>query len=108
MAAASDDEYADDFETDDPEAAPRPAAPEAAAAASARSSAAAPASRADDEFAEVPIEEIEIGKKLGGGGFAVVFLARWRGKQVAAKVLVDPKISDELRTEFLNELRVMK
>ncbi|KAA0172987.1 hypothetical protein FNF27_05478 [Cafeteria roenbergensis] len=108
MAAASDDEYADDFETDDPEAAPRPAAPEAAAAASARSGAAAPASRADDGFAEVPIEEIEIGKKLGGGGFAVVFLARWRGKQVAAKVLVDPKISDELRTEFLNELRVMK
>lgn len=106
--AASDDDYADDFEIDEPEAAPRRAPPVAAAAASARSGTATPASRADDGFAEVPIEEIEIGKKLGGGGFAVVFLAKWRGKQVAAKVLVDPKISDALRTEFLNELRVMK
>lgn len=96
MAAA--DAYTDDVE------------PYTAATASgiAASSASASGSTASAGYEDVDISEIEIGKKLGGGGFAVVFLARFRGKRVAAKVLVDPKISDALRKEFMDELHVMR
>jgi serine/threonine protein kinase len=97
MAAA--DSYADDFEA------------ETAGSGSATGAAATSASSGTTPtpgFEDVDISEVEIGKKLGGGGFAVVFHARWREKRVAAKVLVDPKISDALRKEFMDELHVMR
>jgi serine/threonine protein kinase len=83
MASSTEEAYEDDFVTD----------------TSASSAVGA---------AEISIDELSIGKKLGGGGFAVVFLAKWRGQHVAAKILVDPKISDDLRREFMDELHVMK
>jgi len=103
MSRAEDD-YEDDFEPE--HAAPEPAP--VAAAASASASARAAPRPASAGFEDIAIDELEIGKKLGGGGFAVVFLARFRGKTVAAKVLVDPKISDALRKEFMDELHVMR
>lgn len=48
-------------------------------------------------------EDIEIGKQLGGGGFAVVFECIYKSKKYAVKQIVDPSISEEDRQIFMQE-----
>ena len=52
-------------------------------------------------------EELELGQLIGGGGFAVVYEGYWRGRHVAMKTLFDPRVSDKLKQEFMDELHVM-
>jgi len=53
----------------------------------------------------VPLEEIELGKKLGEGAFGQVYEARWRDQKVAVK---ESLISDpESRKAFLGEAETM-
>jgi len=37
---------------------------------------------------DIDVSELEFGKRIGGGGFAIVYKAKWRGKSVAVKALV--------------------
>lgn len=46
------------------------------------------ASATEAGWEDVDFKEIELGDKIGGGGFAVVFYGKWRGKRVALKTLV--------------------
>ena len=37
---------------------------------------------------DIDYSEVELGRKIGGGGFAIVHEARWRGRKVAMKTMV--------------------
>ena len=37
---------------------------------------------------DINVTELDIGSRIGGGGFAIVYKARWRGADVAVKTLV--------------------
>jgi len=52
-------------------------------------------------------EELEIGQRIGGGGFAIVYEGHWNGKHVALKTLFDPRVKEKLKQEFMDELHVM-
>jgi hypothetical protein len=80
------------------------------------------------QWEDVNYEDVILGKKLGGGGFAIVYSGTWKGKSVALKTLVcaaslscffgctlqivcvqfDPTVDDALKTEFMDELHVMR
>lgn len=57
---------------------------------------------------DIDVSELDIGKRIGGGGFAIVYEATWRGKSVAVKTLFDPKVDDALKREFMDELHSMR
>lgn len=59
-------------------------------------------------WVDIDVSEIEIGKRIGGGGFAIVHKAVWRGKKVAVKTLFDPKVDKALKDEFMDELHAMR
>lgn len=115
--ASQEDHYDDDFEDDGPSrsssmpvarAVGESATPaSASASASAAGTDGSAGSTADVEMPFISSDELELGPKLGGGGFAVVFKARWRGRTVAAKIQVDPSASERLRRELIDEVQVM-
>lgn len=41
---------------------------------------------------DVKIDELEILEQIGGGGFALVYRAIWKGREVAVKALFDPNV----------------
>merc|ERR1711879_271552 len=43
-----------------------------------------------------------------GGGFCSVHTATWRGTPCAVKKIFDPVITEELRAEFENEVRMLR
>ncbi|ELR15977.1 Serine/threonine kinase [Acanthamoeba castellanii str. Neff] len=56
----------------------------------------------------IPIEELELGDLLGAGGFGEVYKAKWKGTEVAAKLLPrNATDSREKREAFVQEMRVM-
>lgn len=57
---------------------------------------------------DINVTELDIGSRIGGGGFAIVYKARWRGADVAVKTLFDPKVDDALKREFMDELHAMR
>ena len=59
------------------------------------------------QWTHVHPEDIDIGQRIGGGGFAIVYEGRWEGRHVALKTLFDPRVSKELVQEFMDELHVM-
>jgi serine/threonine protein kinase len=59
------------------------------------------------QWTHIDPEELEIGQRIGGGGFAIVFEGRWKGKHVALKTLFDPRVGEKLKQEFMDELHVM-
>lgn len=56
---------------------------------------------------EVPFSEVSLGALVSQGGFSVVHRASWKGSQVAIKVIVDPVITPDLRSEFDNEIAML-
>ena len=145
---AEEDYYDDDFEEYSDGLSPAKAQPVAAAAAAepapaaaAAASSAPPAARAPShttqlfaghsnaqQWEDVDFADVTLGKKLGGGGFAIVYTGTWKGQNVALKTLVsmaaglsaqgaqndghvaqfDPTVDDALKTEFMDELHVMR
>ncbi len=55
----------------------------------------------------IPYGELQIGEKLGAGGFGVVHKGTWRFQNVAIKELLDEKPSIAAAADFKNEMQVM-
>lgn len=90
MADAEDDAYSDDDDFEEEELA---AGGKKAAAAG--------------KWKEVAFDELELGEQLGGGGISVVYRCVWEGKNVAVKMTQEGGITDELLTEYKEELLCM-
>eukprot|EP01036_Dinobryon_divergens_P032656 gene32656-42296_t len=58
-------------------------------------------------WTQIDFREIELGEQIGGGGVGVIYKGYFRSQPVALKTLFDSRISDELRSEYMNELLVM-
>jgi tRNA A-37 threonylcarbamoyl transferase component Bud32 len=56
---------------------------------------------------QVDYTEVTLGEIISQGGFSVVHKAQWKGARVAAKVIVDPVITADLRAEFENEIQML-
>ena len=56
---------------------------------------------------EVSFSEVSLGALISQGGFSVVHRAAWKGSSVAIKVIVDPVITPDLRSEFDNEVAML-
>lgn len=54
------------------------------------------------------LEEVEVGCQIAQGGFSSVHHANWRSTPCALKKIFDPVITDELRAEFENEVRMLR
>ncbi len=67
---------------------------------------AAPVSGLSVSF-EIPYNELQVGEKLGAGGFGVVHKGTWRFQNVAIKELLDEKPSAAAAADFKNEMQVM-
>ena len=52
----------------------------------------------------IPYSSLGLGKKIGQWGFSEIYESQWLGVPVAVKVIFDPKITEELKEEFNNEI----
>ena len=52
----------------------------------------------------ISYSSLGLGKKIGQGGFSEIYESQWLGVPVAVKVIFDPKITEELKEEFNNEI----
>lgn len=62
----------------------------------------------DDLVPKFALEEVEVGCMIAQGGFSSVHHATWRCTTCALKKIFDPIITDELRSEFENEVRMLR
>ena len=53
---------------------------------------------------EITIDDIEIGEKIGQGGFSTIHVGKLNGTPVAIKKIFDPRLTDELLNEIQNEI----
>lgn len=56
---------------------------------------------------QLNFREIEIGEKIGGGGIGVIHRGTFRNMPVAVKTLFNPRVTDEVKQEYMDELLVM-
>ncbi|XP_033642895.1 serine/threonine-protein kinase A-Raf-like isoform X2 [Asterias rubens] len=59
----------------------------------------------DDQV--IPFEEINLGKKIGQGGFGDVHFAKWDGSVVAVKKLRVQRVSQKRLRQFQDEVKVL-
>jgi len=62
----------------------------------------------EDGLPTFTLEDIELGYQIGQGGFSSVHHAVWHCTPVSVKKIFDPVITDELRGEFENEVRMLR
>lgn len=62
----------------------------------------------DEGLPTFSLEEVELGCQIGQGGFCTVHSAIWQCTPCAVKKIFDPVITDELRSEFETEIRMLK
>lgn len=53
---------------------------------------------------EITISDIEIGDKIGQGGFSTIHVGKLNGTPVAIKKIFDPRLTDDLLNEIQNEI----
>lgn len=53
----------------------------------------------------IPFGELELGDKIGGGGFGDVHIAFWKGQQVAVKKLRVQRVTQARKKQFEDEVR---
>jgi len=54
------------------------------------------------------LDEVEFGYQIAQGGFSSVYSATWHGTPCAVKKIFDPVLTEELRAEFENEVRMLR
>lgn len=54
----------------------------------------------------IDYSDLDIGNKIGGGGFGDVFVAIWQGRQVAVKKLRVQRVSQEKKRRFEEEVKL--
>lgn len=62
----------------------------------------------DDGLPRFVLDEVELGSQIAQGGFSSVHRAVWHGTPCAIKKIFDPVITEELRAEFENEVRMLR
>lgn len=62
-------------------------------------------SRKPIEEWEISADELEIGEQLGQGGYGAVYKAKWRGTEVAVKMVPSEKVTGEMERNFKEEVR---
>eukprot|EP00747_Dinoflagellata_sp_TGD_P187229 gnl/TRDRNA2_/TRDRNA2_44770_c0_seq1.p1 gnl/TRDRNA2_/TRDRNA2_44770_c0~~gnl/TRDRNA2_/TRDRNA2_44770_c0_seq1.p1 ORF type:complete len:570 (+),score=140.15 gnl/TRDRNA2_/TRDRNA2_44770_c0_seq1:99-1808(+) len=62
----------------------------------------------DDGLPTFKLDEVELGREIGLGGFSSVHHATWHCTPCAIKKIFDPVITDELRADFENEVRMLR
>mmetsp|Transcript_44584 Transcript_44584/g.80150 ORF Transcript_44584/g.80150 Transcript_44584/m.80150 type:complete len:547 (-) Transcript_44584:66-1706(-) len=62
----------------------------------------------DDGLPKFRLEDVEEGLMIAQGGFASVHHATWQCTPCALKKIFDPILTDELKTEFENEVRMLR
>jgi len=53
------------------------------------------------------INDLEVGNKIGGGGIGVIHTGYFGNRPVAIKTLFNPRVTDEVKQEYMDELLVM-
>lgn len=53
----------------------------------------------------IPFDELELGDKIGGGGFGDIHTAFWKGQQVAVKKLRVQRVSQTKKKQFEDEVK---
>lgn len=53
----------------------------------------------------IPFDELDLGVKIGGGGFGDVHIALWKGNQVAVKKLRVQRVTQARKKQFSDEIR---
>jgi tetratricopeptide (TPR) repeat protein len=56
---------------------------------------------------QIPYAELQLGEKLGKGGFGIVYKATWRLQPAAVKVLRDDKPTEATINAFKTEMQIM-
>ena len=62
---------------------------------------------ASSKWKAVDFDEIEVGERISGGGVGEIHKGWYKGQAVALKTLFDPRINEELKKEYMDELIVM-
>jgi hypothetical protein len=55
----------------------------------------------------IEFKDVEIGERIGGGGIGIIYDGWYQNQQVALKTLFDPRVSEELKQQYMDELLVM-
>lgn len=58
-------------------------------------------------WAQIEFSELTVGEKIGGGGIGIIYQGRFRGQDVAIKTLFNPRVTEDVKKEYLDELLVM-
>ena len=56
----------------------------------------------------ISFDDVTVGKRIGGGGVGVIYRGFYNGEAVALKTLFDPRVDDDLKQEYMDELFVMR
>jgi len=48
-----------------------------------------------------------LGSKIGQGGFSIIYKGIWNYLPVAVKVIFDPNVTEDLLSEFNNEIKML-
>lgn len=62
----------------------------------------------DDGLPTFRLDEVQVGPQIAQGGFASVYHATWRCTPCAIKKIFDPVITEELKSDFENEVRMLR
>lgn len=58
-------------------------------------------------WAHLAFEDIRVGAKIGGGGSGIIYEGEFQGEKVAIKTLFNPRVTADVKQEYLDELQVM-
>eukprot|EP00929_Paragymnodinium_shiwhaense_P119444 TRINITY_DN91341_c0_g1_i1.p1 TRINITY_DN91341_c0_g1~~TRINITY_DN91341_c0_g1_i1.p1 ORF type:complete len:624 (-),score=70.14 TRINITY_DN91341_c0_g1_i1:5-1822(-) len=62
----------------------------------------------DEGLACFILDDVDVHCQIAQGGFSSVHTATWHGTRCALKKIFDPVITEELRSEFENEVRMLR
>lgn len=58
-------------------------------------------------WTNIDFGDIELEDQIGGGGVGIVYNGRYKGEPVALKTLFDPRVDEQLKQEYMDELLIM-